>query len=117
MGAALSTRHDGAAVFAQPKFHRAWVRDAHVERSRPPAAHPRFADGEARRFPRDRLGPSADDGDAAALGRRTEGWPAALSLAALRLRLGDGIDDAMEQLAASGADLFGALTDEVLRSS
>jgi LuxR family maltose regulon positive regulatory protein len=77
----------------------------------------RFGDDEALRFLRDRLGLSLDAGDVAALEARTEGWPAALYLAALRLRLGDGVDEVMEQLAASGEDLFGALTDEVLRSS
>jgi LuxR family transcriptional regulator, maltose regulon positive regulatory protein len=77
----------------------------------------RFGDDEALRFLRDRLGLPLDAGDVAALEQRTEGWPAALYLAALRLRLGDEIGDVMEQLAVSGEDLFGALTDEVLRSS
>jgi LuxR family maltose regulon positive regulatory protein len=77
----------------------------------------RFADDEALRFLRDRLGLQLDPADVAALERRTEGWPAVLYLAALRLRLGDEIAEVMEQLAASGEDLFGALTDEVLRSS
>ena len=77
----------------------------------------RFADDEALRFLRDRLGLELDPADVAALEQRTEGWPAALYLAALRLRLGDEIAEVMEQLAVSGEDLFGALTDEVLRSS
>ncbi len=77
----------------------------------------RFADDEALRFLRDRLGLELEAADVTALEQRTEGWPAALYLAALRLRLGDGVDEVMEQLAASGEDLFGALTDEVLRSS
>jgi LuxR family maltose regulon positive regulatory protein len=77
----------------------------------------RFGDDEAQRFLRDRLGLSLDAADVAALEQRTEGWPAALYLAALRLRLGDEIGEVMEQLAVSGEDLFGALTDEVLRSS
>ena len=77
----------------------------------------RFADDEAQRFLRDRLGLSLHPDEVAALEQRTEGWPAALYLAALRLRLGDEIAEVMEQLAASGEDLFGALTDEVLRSS
>ena len=77
----------------------------------------RFADDEALRFLRDRLGLVLDPADVAALEQRTEGWPAALYLAALRLRLGDEIGEVMEQLAVSGEDLFGALTDEVLRSS
>ncbi|MDX6681849.1 MAG: hypothetical protein QOG94_1888, partial [Solirubrobacteraceae bacterium] len=77
----------------------------------------RFADDEARRFLRDRLGLELDAAGIAALELRTEGWPAALYLAALRLRLGDQVTDLMAQLADSGEDLFGALTDEVLRSS
>ncbi|HEX3874084.1 MAG TPA: AAA family ATPase [Solirubrobacteraceae bacterium] len=77
----------------------------------------RFADDEALRFLRDRLGLELDADDVAALEARTEGWPAALYLAALRLRLGDEIGEVTEQLAARGEDLFGALTDEVLRSS
>ncbi len=77
----------------------------------------RFADDEALSFLRDRLGLEVGADDVAALEQRTEGWPAALYLAALRLRLGDEIADVMEQLAVSGEDLFGALTDEVLRSS
>jgi LuxR family transcriptional regulator, maltose regulon positive regulatory protein len=77
----------------------------------------RFADDEAQRFLRDRLGLALDPADVAALEQRTEGWPAALYLAALRLRLGDEIGAVTEQLAARGEDLFGALTDEVLRSS
>jgi LuxR family maltose regulon positive regulatory protein len=77
----------------------------------------RFADDEALRFLRDRLGLALDPADVAALEERTEGWPAALYLAALRLRLGDEIGEVTEQLASRGEDLFGALTDEVLRSS
>jgi LuxR family maltose regulon positive regulatory protein len=77
----------------------------------------RFADHETQRFLRDRLGLELDADDVAALERRTEGWPAALYLAALRLRLGDDVADLMAQLGDSGEDLFGALTDEVLRSS
>ncbi|MDA0174764.1 AAA family ATPase, partial [Solirubrobacter taibaiensis] len=75
----------------------------------------RFAAGEAERFLGERLGLALAPGEAAALDARTEGWPAALYLAALRLRLGDEVADVLDQL--SGADLFGALTDELLRSS
>ncbi|MEA2151625.1 MAG: hypothetical protein QOD69_3455 [Solirubrobacteraceae bacterium] len=77
----------------------------------------RFAGDEALRFLRDRLGLQLQPADVAALEQRTEGWPAALYLAALRLRLGDEIGAVTEQLADGGEDLFGALTDEVLRSS
>jgi LuxR family maltose regulon positive regulatory protein len=77
----------------------------------------RFADDEALHFLCDRLGLDLDEGDVARLEERTEGWPAALYLAALRLRLGDEIGAVTDGLAARGDDLFGALTDEVLRSS
>jgi ATP/maltotriose-dependent transcriptional regulator MalT len=77
----------------------------------------RFADDEALRFLRDRLGLELHAADVAALERRTEGWPAALYLAALRLRLGDDVGEVVQRLAGSGEQLFGALTDEVLRSS
>ena len=75
----------------------------------------RFAAGEAERFLGERLGLSLDAGEIAALDARTEGWPAALYLAALRLRLGDDVADVIDQL--GDEDLFGALTDELLRSS
>jgi LuxR family maltose regulon positive regulatory protein len=75
----------------------------------------RFAGGEAQRFLGERLGLSLDAGEIAALDARTEGWPAALYLAALRLRLGDDVATVMDQL--GDEDLFGALTDELLRSS
>lgn len=77
----------------------------------------RFDPDEAGRFLRDALGLALEADDIAALERRTEGWPAALYLAALRLRLGDTPDDVVEQLRASDEDLIGDLTDEVLRSS
>ena len=77
----------------------------------------RFDPDEAGRFLRDALGLTLGAEDVAALERRTEGWPAALYLAALRLRLGDAPDDVVEQLRASDEDLIGDLTDEVLRSS
>jgi LuxR family maltose regulon positive regulatory protein len=77
----------------------------------------RFGPAEAQRFLRDRLGLDLGAGDVARLEARTEGWPAALYLAALRLRLGDDLDTVTQQLAARGEDLFGALTDEVLRST
>ena len=53
----------------------------------------RFADDEAQRFLGDRLGLRSTPADVAALEQRTEGWPAALYLAALRLRLGDEVGD------------------------
>lgn len=77
----------------------------------------RFGTDEAQRFLRDALGLALDPEQAAALERRTEGWPAALYLAALRLRLGDAPSDVVEQLRSSDEDLIGDLVDEVLASS
>ncbi|WP_445149902.1 LuxR C-terminal-related transcriptional regulator [Baekduia sp. Peel2402] len=77
----------------------------------------RFGADESRRFLRDALGLTLDDEAAQALERRTEGWPAALYLAALRLRLGDAPADVVAQLHASDEDLIGDLVDEVLASS
>jgi len=77
----------------------------------------RFADGEAASFLRDRLGLELEAADVTALEQRTEGWPAALYLAALRLRLGDEIAEVKAQLSVGGEELIGVLTDEVLRSS
>lgn len=77
----------------------------------------RFDPDETGRFLRDALGLAIEPHEVAALERRTEGWPAALYLAALRLRLGDAPEDVVEQLRASDEDLIGDLTDEVLRSS
>ena len=76
----------------------------------------RFAGDEVSRFLRDGLGLDLDRADVAALEQHTEGWPAGLYLAAIRLRVGDDIADIIRQLAAGGEDLFGVLTDEVLRS-
>ena len=50
-------------------------------------------------------------GEVEALDARTDGWPAALYMAALRLRLGDELEAVIERLAD------GDLTDELLRSS
>lgn len=77
----------------------------------------RFGPDETGRFLRDALGLAIAPAEVEALERRTEGWPAALYLAALRLRLGDAPEDVVEQLRASDEDLIGDLTDEVLRSS
>jgi len=77
----------------------------------------RFGEDEVPRFLCDRLGLELDPDQVARLERGTEGWPAALYLAALRLLRGDDIDAVAEQLAGRDEDLFGALTDEVLRST
>lgn len=77
----------------------------------------RFAADESERFLRDALGLTVAPDVVTALRDRTDGWPAALCLAGLRLRLGDAPEHVMRQLAASDEDLIGDLVDEVLRSS
>lgn len=81
------------------------------------AADLRFGEDEVLRFLCDGLGLEIGAEQVARLERGTEGWPAALYLAALRLRRGDAVDAVAEQLAGRDEDLFGALTDEVLRST
>lgn len=74
----------------------------------------RFTPDESRCFVRDGLGLTVPDAVVAALDRRVEGWPAALYLAALLIRLGDDVDEGVRGLGASGEQPFGTLTDEVL---
>lgn len=76
----------------------------------------RFSGEETARFLRDGLELELDDRTVGALERRVEGWPAALYLAALRLRLGEPIEQVLGQLGSSDEELFGALADEVLCS-
>jgi LuxR family transcriptional regulator, maltose regulon positive regulatory protein len=77
----------------------------------------RFGEDEVLGFLCDRLGLELGRDQVMRLERGTEGWPAALYLAALRLLRGEHIDTVAEQLAGRDEDLFGALTDEVLRST
>jgi len=77
----------------------------------------RFGADETRAFLRGTLGLKVDEDVVDALERRTEGWPAALYLAALRLRVGDTTSDVVERLRASDENLIGDLVDELLRSS
>ncbi|MBJ7331427.1 MAG: AAA family ATPase, partial [Solirubrobacteraceae bacterium] len=77
----------------------------------------RFDPEETTRFLTDALGLAIEPEQVVALEQRTEGWPAALYLTALRLRLGHEPAEVVEQLRASDEDLIGALTDEVLHSS
>jgi LuxR family maltose regulon positive regulatory protein len=77
----------------------------------------RFGKDEVLRFLCDGLGLELAPSQVTRLEQGTEGWPAALYLAALRLLRGDDIDAVAEQLAGRDEDLFGALTDEVLRST
>ncbi|WP_026910123.1 LuxR C-terminal-related transcriptional regulator [Patulibacter minatonensis] len=76
----------------------------------------RFGTDEAGRFLRDGLGLELGPDDVAILDGRIEGWPAALYLAALRLRMGDSVANVMERLHERDEELFGDLADEVLRA-
>src|SRR5262249_19347366 len=67
------------------------------------------AAGGRSRFLLDGLGLELAADEIAALDRRTEGWPAALYLAATRLRLGDSVARVMGRLGATD-DLIGGLT-------
>jgi LuxR family maltose regulon positive regulatory protein len=76
----------------------------------------RFADDEVGRFLVGGLGLALDTDAIAALQERFAGWPAALYLAALRLRLGDSVSDVTTNLGSTDTEMIGHLTDEVLRS-
>ena len=76
----------------------------------------RFSPGEVGSFLTAGLGLELSEHEIAELERLTEGWPAALYLAAMRLRLGESATRVIEQLRASDEDLIGSLADEVLRS-
>ena len=76
----------------------------------------RFSAGEVGNFLTAGLGLELSPGQIAELEELTEGWPAALYLAAMRMRLGESVEGVVEQLRASDEDLIGSLADEVLRS-
>ncbi len=76
----------------------------------------RFSEGEVERFLVSGLGLELTGEEIAELERLTEGWPAALYLAATRLRLGESVAGVIAQLRSSDEDLIGSLADEVLRS-
>ncbi|MGI8461698.1 MAG: LuxR C-terminal-related transcriptional regulator [Solirubrobacterales bacterium] len=76
----------------------------------------RFSAGEVGSFLTAGLGLDLTSDQVATLERLTEGWPAALYLAATRLRLGESLEHVAEQLRSSDEDLIGSLADEVLRS-
>lgn len=75
----------------------------------------RFTAGESARFLREGLGLDVSDGTIDALEHHVEGWPAALYLAALRMRLGGGAAPGGTEPRADEAT-FGVLADEVLGS-
>ncbi|WP_320670590.1 LuxR C-terminal-related transcriptional regulator [Patulibacter defluvii] len=74
----------------------------------------RFDPEECGRFLRDGLALRLDDAAIAALDERVEGWPAALYLAALRLRLGEPLAQLLARLDGRDEELLGGLADEVL---
>ncbi|MDO9408822.1 MAG: hypothetical protein Q7T67_10415, partial [Patulibacter sp.] len=76
----------------------------------------RFGTDEAASFLREGLGLDLARDEVAALDGRIEGWPAALYLAALRLRMGDSVALVMERMHERDEELFGDLADEVLRA-
>ncbi|WP_205698329.1 LuxR family transcriptional regulator [Conexibacter sp. SYSU D00693] len=76
----------------------------------------RFDADDAQRFLAERLGLGLDAAQAAGLAQSAAGWPAALYLAALRLRAGDDLDEVAGRLAAGDEALVGDLAEEVLRS-
>ncbi|WP_169738348.1 LuxR C-terminal-related transcriptional regulator [Patulibacter minatonensis] len=77
----------------------------------------RFDRDESAAFVRDGLGLDLDDDALDVLGDRVEGWPAALYLAALRVRMGEPIAELLGgSLGRGDEELFGGLADEVLAS-
>lgn len=76
----------------------------------------RFGRAESTAFVREGLGLDLGDDEIAALDDRVEGWPAALYLAALRVRLGQPVAEVLGDPGLGGEDLFGGLADEVLES-
>ena len=76
----------------------------------------RFTGQEVGSFLSTGLGLELSESELAELERLTEGWPAALYLAAMRMRLGESASEVIEQLRSSDEEIIGSLADEVLRS-
>jgi LuxR family maltose regulon positive regulatory protein len=74
----------------------------------------RFSDGEARTFLNDSLGLDLSERDISLLQARTEGWPAALYLAALTLRDQPNPSSLIEAFAGDDRHVVDYLTGEVL---
>jgi LuxR family transcriptional regulator, maltose regulon positive regulatory protein len=74
----------------------------------------RFSDAEARTFLNDSLGLDLSERDIALLQARTEGWPAALYLAALTLRGQPNTSSLIEAFAGDDRHVVDYLTGEVL---
>jgi LuxR family maltose regulon positive regulatory protein len=80
------------------------------------AAELRFTTDEAAAFLRDAMGLALSDADAVALGEITEGWVAALQLAALLMRDREDVSSFVESFSGSNRYVLDFLADEVLAS-
>lgn len=76
----------------------------------------RFDREETARLLRAGRGLPLDEATITTVQRRAEGWPAALQLVGLRLRLGDPPERVLARLTARDEGLFGGLVDEALAS-
>jgi LuxR family maltose regulon positive regulatory protein len=76
----------------------------------------RFSRGEARKFFDDRLGTTLPDSDVQRLLARTEGWPAGLQLAALRLQDRTDTSGFIERFTGADWHIVSYLCEEVLDS-
>jgi LuxR family maltose regulon positive regulatory protein len=77
----------------------------------------RFAHDESARFLRDGLGLTVDARALHVVATRTDGWPAAVYLAGLRMRRGKHPETVANEIGASAEALIGDLIDETLSSS
>ncbi|HJW21189.1 MAG TPA: LuxR C-terminal-related transcriptional regulator, partial [Candidatus Limnocylindrales bacterium] len=102
----LSTRHDPALPLGRLR--------ARGELTEVRADDLRFTDEEARQFLTGPLGLRLSDDDLARLQARTEGWPAALYLAALTLRGQADPSSIIERFAGDDRYIVDYLTTEVL---
>jgi LuxR family transcriptional regulator, maltose regulon positive regulatory protein len=80
------------------------------------AAELRFTTDEAAAFLRDAMGLALSDADTVALGEITEGWVAALQLAALLMRDREDVSSFVESFSGSNRYVLDFLADEVLAS-
>ena len=78
------------------------------------AAELRFTPDEAAAFLRDAMGLALSDADTVALGEITEGWAAALQLAALSMRGREDSSGFVESFSGSNRHVLDFLADEVL---
>ncbi len=78
------------------------------------AADLRFTPEQASAFLNDVMGLALSAGDVAALGEVTEGWVAALQLAALSMRRREDVSGFVEAFSGSNRHVLDFLADEVL---